>query len=64
MVGGLGNDRFIVDYAGDKVYDAAGQGSDTAYTSVSSRAGRLAELLFHLPPIGGDRARGARDVLA
>ena len=35
MIGGYGNDVFIVDHASDRVYEAAGQGTDTAYTSVS-----------------------------
>ncbi|BCH23792.1 hypothetical protein MesoLjLb_35770 [Mesorhizobium sp. L-8-3] len=35
MSGGLGDDRIYVDNAADKVFEAAGQGNDTAYCSVS-----------------------------
>ena len=35
MVGGLGNDAYIVDQAADQVIEAAGQGTDALYTSVS-----------------------------
>jgi Ca2+-binding RTX toxin-like protein len=35
MTGGLGNDQFYVDSAGDVVNEAAGNGSDRVYTSVS-----------------------------
>ncbi len=34
MFGGLGNDRFYVDNAGDTVFEAANQGTDSIYTSV------------------------------
>ncbi len=35
MYGGLGNDAFYVDNAADRVFEAAGQGADIVYSSVS-----------------------------
>ncbi len=35
MTGGLGNDIFLVDNVADKVFEAAGQGTDTVHASVS-----------------------------
>lgn len=35
MSGGLGNDTFFVDSASDQIFEAAGQGADTVYASVS-----------------------------
>jgi Ca2+-binding RTX toxin-like protein len=36
MVGGAGNDYYTVDNAGDQVYESAGEGYDSVYTSTSS----------------------------
>jgi Ca2+-binding RTX toxin-like protein len=36
MTGGLGDDRFYVDTVGDEVIEAAGQGIDEVYTSLST----------------------------
>ena len=47
MSGGAGNDIYYVDNAADKVNEAAGQGTDTAYASVSYalQAGQQIEFL-------------------
>jgi len=46
MEGGLGNDRYIVDEAGDRVFEAANGGSDTVDAWVSfSLAGQYVETL-------------------
>ncbi|CAN5128864.1 hypothetical protein BH10PSE7_BH10PSE7_37430 [soil metagenome] len=47
MAGGEGNDQFIVINGGDKVFEAAGQGSDTVFAGVTYvlQAGQSIELL-------------------
>lgn len=47
MIGGFGNDVFVVDNYGDKVYEAAGQGMDTIYTPIgfTIAAGQAIEVL-------------------
>jgi len=47
MLGGLGNDLFYVDQAGDRTNEAAGQGTDSVYTTVSYAlaAGQEIEIL-------------------
>lgn len=54
MFGGYGNDTFIVDSASDRVYDAAGQGTDTVYasTSFALAAGQYIESLGTTAPAG------------
>ena len=40
MSGGAGNDTYIVDNAGDVVTEAAGEGTDTVYTTCQLHPGR------------------------
>ncbi|MCQ8780440.1 hypothetical protein NQU49_27980, partial [Escherichia coli] len=35
LTGGAGNDIYVVDVAGDQVFEKAGEGTDTVRTSVS-----------------------------
>lgn len=52
--GGTGNDLFYVDNSGDKIIEAAGQGTDVAYTSVNYTlaAGQHVESLAASSPAG------------
>lgn len=54
MTGGAGNDTYFVDAVGDKVFEVAGQGSDTVFTSVSHAliAGQSVEFLATTLPTG------------
>ncbi|WP_199102594.1 calcium-binding protein [Aquitalea sp. ASV11] len=45
MIGGLGNDIYYVDNAGDKVIELAGEGVDTVYASISYALGEHVENL-------------------
>jgi Ca2+-binding RTX toxin-like protein len=47
LVGGLGNDRFDVDGSGDRVFESAGEGTDTVYAtrSYTLQAGQEIEAL-------------------
>ncbi|WP_211211184.1 M10 family metallopeptidase C-terminal domain-containing protein [Asticcacaulis biprosthecium] len=50
--GGLGDDTYVVDNSNDKVFEAAGEGTDALYTSVSYMlTGRYIETVFMT---GGD----------
>jgi Ca2+-binding RTX toxin-like protein len=57
MAGYLGNDTYLVDNAGDTVYEAAGEGSDTVRTSVSYALTAGADVeLFATTNAGGTAA--------
>ena len=45
MIGGVGNDTYIVDNAGDVVTEAVGEGTDTVQTSASYTLGANVENL-------------------
>jgi Ca2+-binding RTX toxin-like protein len=45
MSGGAGNDTYVVDAAGDRVTEAAGQGTDTVQSSISYALGSNVENL-------------------
>jgi parallel beta-helix repeat protein len=51
MEGGLGNDSYVVDNAGDLTIEAPGQGEDTIYTSIGLT---LSSTIEHIVAIGGD----------
>ena len=54
LVGFGGNDTYYVDHAGDQVYETAGNGSDTIYTSASYalQAGQHVEALSTTAQVG------------
>ncbi len=52
MTGGKGNDTYIVDSAGDRVIEAANQGTDTVKSSISLAIGINVEHLI----LGGTKA--------
>ena len=62
MVGGLGNDTYVVDNAGDVVTENAGQGTDTVKTTLSSYT--LGADLENLTFIGAGDFNGVGNALA
>lgn len=54
LLGLSGNDRYVVDVAGDRVFEAADQGNDTvmAMTSYGLQAGQSIELVYLAPAAG------------
>ncbi len=56
MIGGLGNDRYFVDDAGDQVIEGADEGIDTVYSRISMRLAANVENLVLLD--GGKPVRG------
>jgi Ca2+-binding RTX toxin-like protein len=48
MAGGAGDDRYFVDHANDVVMEAAGQGRDLVYSSISQQLGSNVEQLYLL----------------
>ena len=45
MIGGAGNDTYVVDNAGDVVIESAGEGTDTVQSTVSYTLGANVENL-------------------
>lgn len=62
MLGGLGNDIYIVDNLGDQVIEAVGAGTDTVRTTLLSYG--LGENLEHLTFIGSGNFTGYGNTLA
>jgi Ca2+-binding RTX toxin-like protein len=60
LAGGLGNDRYAVDAATDKVIEKADGGYDTVYSSVSYHLGKNLEDLI----LGGNAVNAAGNALA
>ncbi|OYQ31714.1 hypothetical protein CHU95_21505 [Niveispirillum lacus] len=62
LIGGLGNDTYIVDNAGDVVVEAAGEGTDTVRTSLTSYS--LTADVDNLIYTGGGNFIGTGNALA
>ena len=63
LSGGLGNDTYFVDNAGDQVFEVAGQGTDTVNASASYTLSSTAEVEI-LNLIGGGNINGTGNALA
>ena len=64
MIGGLGNDTYVVDNVGDTITELAGQGNDTVISSVSFELWRSSQHLENLTLTGSANLFGTGNVQA
>ncbi|SOB96080.1 calcium-binding protein, partial [Stappia indica] len=64
MIGGLGDDTYVVDNVGDTVVELAGQGTDTVISSVSFELWRSSQHLENLTLTGSANLSGIGNIQA